>query len=298
MSAAILLVDCRCTLGEGIVWWPERRALVWTDIEASRIWMRRHDTGRTITWTLPDRAGSIAPCASGRLLLGLAKGLFVADPDSAPEGGRLEASPIVSFEADLATRTNDGRTDRSGNFVFGTMHDELPRRRIGGFYQYSRRHGLRRLGLDPVAIPNSICFSPDGRTMYFCDSTLRRIMRGDYDAELAVVSNVQVFVALPEGGGDPDGSIVDSEGCVWNAEWGAALVRRYGPDGRRIAEVGVPSKNPSCAVFGGGDLDELFVTTARQDMTQAELDATPHAGGVFAASPGVRGLLDMPFADT
>ncbi len=298
MTRATLLVDCRCTLGEGILWWPGRRVLVWSDIEASRLWMHSRDNASTIDWTLPDRLGSMAVCASGRLLLGLAKGLFAADLAAAPAGGRLDPAPLVSFEADLPTRTNDGRTDRSGNFVFGTMHDEEPRRPIGSFYQYSRRHGLRRLDLDPVAIPNSICFSRDGRTMYFCDSTQRRIMQCGYDADRAAVANVRVFAELPPGTGDPDGSIVDSDGCVWNAEWGSARVRRYGTDGRRIGEIALDAKNPSCPAFGGADLGELFITTARQDMTAAELDATPQAGGVYAAVPGVRGLPDAPFADT
>ncbi len=297
MGAATLLVDSRCTLGEGIVWSPARGALLWTDIEGSRLWMHTRNTGITITWALPDRLGSMALCASGRLLLGLAKGLFVADLDTAPDGGRLEASPLVSLEPDLPTRTNDGRTDRSGNFVFGTMHDEDPKRPIGSFYQYSHRRALRRLDLGGVAIPNSICFSPDGATMYFCDSELRRIMQCDYDAEGASVSNVRLFAALPEGRGAPDGSIVDDQGCLWNAEWGSACVRRYSRDGSRIGKVAVPANNASCPAFGGSDLQELFVTTARQHMSAEELEAAPQAGGVFAATPGVRGLLDAPFAD-
>lgn len=297
MPRATLLVDCRCTLGEGIVWWPERRALLWTDIEASRLWMHTRDDGKTIDWSLPDRLGSMALCRSGTLLLGLAKGIFVADIDRTPAGGHLDVAPLASFEPDLPTRTNDGRTDRSGNFVFGTMHDEEPKRPLGSFYQYSRRHGLRRLDLGPVAIPNSICFSPDGGTMYFCDSTLRRIMQADYDADRASVANVRVFAALPPGTGDPDGSVVDSDGCLWNAEWGSALVRRYGRDGRRIGEIALDARKPSCPVFGGADLGELFITTARQDLTAAELEATPQAGGVYVAAPGVRGLPDAPFAD-
>ncbi len=176
------------------------------------------------------------------------------------------------------------------------MHDEEPKRALGRFYQYSTRHGLRPLALDPVAIPNSICFSPDGGAMYFCDSTRRRIMQADYDADRASVSGVRLFAALPEGDGDPDGSVIDREGCLWNAEWGAAVVRRYSPEGRRVAEIRVPSKNPSCPAFGGAGLDELFVTTARQDMTREELQAAPQAGGVFVAKPGVPGLPDTPLA--
>ncbi len=297
MPPATLLVDCRCTLGEGIIWWAQRQAVLWTDIEGSRLWMHRRDSLVIANWSLPDRLGSMAICASGRLLLGLAKGLFVADLDLAPDGGPLEVTPVAAVETGLITRINDGRTDRAGNFVFGTYHDEEPKRPIGSFYQYSRRHGLRRLDLEGAAIPNSICFSHDGGTMYFCDSPLRRIMQCDYDSENAAVSRVRVFADVPSGPGSPDGSVIDSEGCLWNAEWGSALVRRYTPDGTPIETIALAAKNPSCVVFGGSKLDEVFITTARQDMSAEEIEATPQAGGVYAARAGVPGLLDPPFLD-
>jgi sugar lactone lactonase YvrE len=297
MTTATLLVDSRCTLGEGIVWWAQRQALLWTDIDGARLWMHRPEGAVTTTWTLRDRLGCLAVCASGRLLLGFAKGLFVADLHAAPDGGVLEVTPVIPVEPDLPTRINDGRTDRSGNFVFGTMHEEEPKRPIGSFYQYSRRHGLRRLDLERAAIPNSICFSPDGGTMYFCDSTRRRIMQCEYDAENAAVSHVRLFAEVAPGPGSPDGSVIDREGCLWNAEWGSARVRRYAIDGTPIHSLAVPSKNPSCVAFGGPSLDELFITTARQDSSAEELDATPQAGGIYTAVVSVGGLLDPVFSD-
>src|SRR5437867_2449034 len=163
-NTSSLYIDCRCTLGEGITWWPERRALVWTDITQSTLWM--HDAVGTRRWSLPDRLGSMAPCASGRLLLGLAKGLFIADIDPAKGGGALAVERIVDVESDIpSTRINDGRTDPSGNFVLGTMNEAEGHPASGSFYQYSPRSGLRRLDLPSVGIANSICFSLDGKTM-------------------------------------------------------------------------------------------------------------------------------------
>ena len=169
--------------------------------------------------------------------------------------------------------------------------------RIGSFYQYSSRHGSRRLDLERVSIANSICFSPDGGTMYFCDSPRRRIMQCDYDAESARVTNVREFADLARHAGFPDGSTVDAEGAVWNAEWGASMVVRYAPDGRVDRQIAVPVKNPSCVAFGGANLDELFITSARQDMTPQELKAMPHAGGVYRVVPGARGLPESRFND-
>jgi L-arabinonolactonase len=196
------------------------------------------------------------------------------------------------------TRVNDGRTDRAGNLVFGTMNEDVGRQKIGSFYQFSARHGLRRLALPSVVIPNSICFSPDGRTMYFCDSLERRIMQCTYDAATAAVTAIREFVAFDSHQGAPDGSIVDADGCLWNAEWGAARVRRYTPAGRVDRDIAVPAKNPTCVAFGGSRLDELYITSSRQELTEEQLAATPQNGGVFRAVPGVAGLPDALFNDS
>ena len=298
VAMATLVVDSRCTLGEGITWWAERATLLWTDIQSSRLWFHTPDDGATRSWALPDRLGSMAVCVSGALLLGLAKGLAYADLDTAT-GDDLAATPAVPVEPDLpTTRINDGRTDRSGNFVFGTMNEEEGKAPIGGFYQYSASAGLRRLAVGGVHIPNSICFSLDGRTMYFCDSTSRRIMRCDYDADKASATNVREFVAFGPQQGTPDGSVIDSDDCLWNAEWGAARVRRYTPDGVLDRSIAVPAKNPTCVAFGGRHLDHLFITSARQEMTPEELTHTPEAGSVYrVAAAGVQGVPDAPFKD-
>lgn len=298
VAMAALVVDSRCTLGEGIIWWAAREALLWTDIQSSSLWFHSPGDGVTRTWALPDRLGSMAVCTSGALLLGLAKGLSFADLD-ASTGEEITVTPAVAVEPDLATtRVNDGRTDRAGNFVFGTMNEDQGQAPIGSFYQYSAASGLRRLDLGGVHIANSICFSLDGRTMYFCDSNRRRIMRCDYDAASASVANVREFVAFGPQQGTPDGSIIDSDDCLWNAEWGAARVRRYTPDGRLDRAIALPARNPTCLVFGGADMDDLFITSARQEMTPEELARTPDAGSVYcAARTGVLGVPDALFKD-
>jgi L-arabinonolactonase len=298
VAMAVLAVDARCTLGEGIVWWAAREALLWTDIQSSRLWWHSPADGVTRTWSLPDRLGSMAICASGVLLLGLAKSVCFADLDASP-GEEIEVTHATPIEPGVSTtRINDGRTDRAGNFVFGTMNEDESKAPIGSFYQYSTAFGLRRLDLGGVHIPNSICFSLDGRTMYFCDSTARRIMRCDYDAASASVSNVREFAPFTPQQGTPDGSIVDSDDCLWNAEWGAARVRRYTPDGRIDRSIALPAKNPTCPVFGGADMDDLFVTSARQEMTPEELTHTPDAGSVYRVlHVGFQGVPDALFRD-
>jgi L-arabinonolactonase len=270
--------------------------VLWTDIEQATLWLYRPHDRVARKWSLPDRLGSFALCESGRLLLGLAKSLAFADVDAAP-GPELPVLPVLPIEPQLArTRINDGRTDRAGNFVFGTMVEEEQHPALGSFYQYSSRLGLRRLDVGGVGIPNSICFSLDGRTMYFADSPTGVIRQCDYDAASAGVANGREFTRYKEGSGFPDGSIVDSEGCLWNAVWGAGVVRRFDPDGKLVVEIPVPSRNLTCLAFGGDALDQLFVTSSRQEMSKQELSAAPSAGGLFEVRVLARGVADALFA--
>jgi sugar lactone lactonase YvrE len=292
---AELLIDSRCELGEGSVWDAGRARLLWTDIDGRAIWRFDPVTKVTERFTPPDRTGFLAVCASAKILLGCAKALYLAEIT----GSTLSATKLTDLEADLpTTRTNDGRADRHGNVVFGTLDEQHPRTPIGSFYQYSTAHGLRRLDLPRCRVSNSLSFSPDGRTMYFTDTPTNVIRCGDYDAGTAAVTNVRDFATLGPRDGHPDGSIVDADGCLWNAAWGGAVVRRFTPDGRLDGVVEIPTKNPTCPVFGGADLATLYVTSSRQQHTAEELSAAPHAGGVFAARvPGVRGIADTLFRD-
>jgi L-arabinonolactonase len=187
-----LAVDGRHVLGEGIIWDDKGARLFWTDIERSELWSHAPATGALQRWPLPERLCSMALTHDdGRLLLGLASGLAFFDLAS----GELDR--ICDVEADLpTTRLNDGRTDRQGRFVFGMFNQaENPKAPIGGFYRLNHDLSLERLPLGGVAIANSICFSPDGRTMYYADSGTREIRCCDYDVDTGAVSNLRQFVA-------------------------------------------------------------------------------------------------------
>jgi sugar lactone lactonase YvrE len=292
-AVAALALDARCTLGEGVLWDAGRQRWLWTDIEAACLWRWAGPGHAPNRCALPDRLGSFALCRSGRLLLGLAKGLAWGRE----QGERMEVSPTVPVEAsEPRTRINDGRTDRHGNFVFGTFNQSPERRPICGFYQFSRRYGLRRLALPAVAIANSICFSPDGRTMYFTDTAQGRILQCDYEAEAAKVANIREFVHVT--GGGPDGSVIDAEGCLWNAQWGAGRVVRYSPGGEQLMSVALAAPHASCPAFGGDGLHDLMITSARAELDAADLARSPQSGGLFHLRlPGVTGLADALFED-
>jgi len=295
-AAATLAVDSRCRLGEGVTWDERRQWLYWTDILSNRLWAHSPADGATHQWALPEALGCFALCDDGSLLLALAKTIRIAD---APRpGAELALRTLAGLEIahGAKTRSNDGRCDRHGNFVFGTKDDTGATPPLGGFYQFSSAHGLRRLPLPPVAIPNSIAFSPDGRTLYYCDSVQPRIWRCDYDPGGATTANPRVFAEV-DGGKAPDGSTVDADGGLWNAHWDGARAVRYAPDGRVDRIVPIPAGMPSCCAIGGAAFDTLYVTTAREDMDADALAAAPTAGGVFAfALPASSGCPEARFA--
>lgn len=291
-AVANLLLDSRCELGESIVWCEKRAVLFWTDIEAARLWRHAPATGETRQWLLPSKLGCVALTGDGRLLLGLADTLQVADVDAAT-GTFLPLLPLIEVESSNPdTRINDGRADRAGNFVFGTKSERADQAAIGSFYQYSSQHGLRRLDLPRVAIPNSICFSLDGKTLYYCDSLQPRILCCDYDADRAAVSGSRTFIEVDAANASPDGSTIDAEDCLWNAQWGASRVVRYRPDGTVDQVVSVPATQPSCCVIGGAGRDLLYITSARVEMDAQALALEPDAGGIFQHA--LAGALGVP----
>ena len=169
---------------------------------------------------------------------------------------------LAAIEGDRpTTRLDDGRLDRRGRLVFGTMdEDPAGARPLGHIWSFGDR-GSRVLA-SGVRIANSITFSPDGRRMYFADTPEKRIRVYDYDLDSGVLSGERVFATV-DGPGLPDGSTVDADGCLWNAEWGGGRVVRYAPDGRVIRVLPLPASQVTCCAFGGAGLDRLFVTTAR-----------------------------------
>jgi L-arabinonolactonase len=288
-SRAALLLDTQCTLGEAATWCARSGRFYWTDIEGARLWRYDPRDGGSTFWPMPERLATFALCANPRyLLLGLATHLAFFDLTSG------ETQRIVDVEPGLNTRVNDGRCDRQGRFVFGTKDESAPVQPVGGFYRLNHDLSLERLPLPAPAISNSIAFSPDGATMYYCDSKVPEIRACDYRADGSIANDRQ-FTRLTDAGAEPDGSTVDRDGGLWNAQWGGARVVRYGPDGVETERVEVPTVQPSCVALGGPELDTLYITSARVDLDAVALKNDTHAGGVFVATPGRRGLPEPEF---
>jgi L-arabinonolactonase len=287
---AHLVHDVANTLGEGILWSEREQALYWTDIHAAMLWRLEPASGALRQWNMPERLGCLALCETdGWLLLGLASRLAFFHPQSET------LLPLLDVEPGLPTRLNDGACDRQGRFVFGTLHEPGPgetRQPVGAFYRLNTDLTLERLNLPGVSISNSIAFSPDGGTMYFCDSPSRLIHACDYGDRCG---EPRVFAREDDPRGEPDGSAIDAEGFLWNAQWGLGRVLRYAPDGRVDRVIEVPATQPTRPAFGGPRFDTLYITSARDGLSAEALAVQPLAGALFAAEPGVAGLPEPRF---
>ncbi|MDP9770769.1 SMP-30/gluconolactonase/LRE family protein [Kosakonia cowanii] len=253
-----IAADIRNTLGECPLWCERTRRLYWTDIEANELLALEEGNDAVMRWSLPERLGSFALTEQSHILLmGLASRLALFDLNT----GFL--TTVAISPGGTGTRIGDGRCDRTGNFVFGTMDDGFPVNVFGKFHRLNAATlTTETLALPDVAIPNSICFSPDGGTLYYCDSMQGRIMCCDYPS----LQNQRVFTKV-EGDGAPDGSCVDAMGYLWNAEWGGSRVVRYRPDGTTDTILSSPGIQSTCPALAGEDFTRLYCTTAKVGLT-------------------------------
>jgi sugar lactone lactonase YvrE len=273
-------------LGECCLWDERERRLWWVDSRGPML--KSLDAHGAVTLlALPETIGSFAFRERGGMLAATQSGIHFLDPWS----GELQRA--ATPEPDRPdNRFNDGRCDRAGRFWSGTMNDKM-REPSGSLYRFERDFSFVKFKTG-VTIPNSLCWSPDGRTMYFADTMRHLIWAYDYDNATGAATNERVFVdAKP---GRPDGSCVDADGCLWNAEYGNWRAVRYTPQGKLDRAIELPVQNPTCCCFGGERLDVLYVTSATQRLLQEDLARQPLAGSLFALRPGVTGLPESRFA--
>lgn len=287
---ASLLIDSRCSLGEGPFWHPGRQQLFWFDINNKAMFAATPEGEVVQRWDLPEivAAGSIIDqdnlavvTETGLKRFHLQQGM---------------GETIMPVEADkTATRCNDSRVHPSGAFWIGTMDRGNEEGAIGALYHY-RSGKLTPLKTD-IRIPNATCFAPDGRTAYWTDTPTKQILKVATDPQTGLpVGNWEVFADVSHEPGYPDGAVVDSEGYLWNAKWGGACIVRHAPDGSIERTIEVPVSQVSCPAFGGPDLKTLFLTTANKTMSAEQLAKEPTAGGIFSIKLDIAGLAEPDLA--
>jgi sugar lactone lactonase YvrE len=248
-------------LGESPIWDPEAQRLYWVD-SVSRL-IRSHDPVTGICQSIPT------PSVVGSI--GLATG----------------GTP------DLRARFNDGKVDRQGRFVCGTMGIYAEPR--GELFRVDAS-GKSQVLANGIRIANSLCFSPDGGTMYFADSLDRSVRAYAYRPGDEPLEQPRVHVDTKPFNSGPDGATIDSDGFIWVALVQAGKIARFTITGELDRLVEAPTDMPSCVTFGGPDLDTLYVTSIKDSGTGRAISRHPAGGHVFAIQGlGVKGLPEPRF---
>ena len=272
----------------GYALWCERSGrLLWADAATAQLRAWAPATGRQHSWRLPDSLNCFALTASvERLLLGLSSRLAIFDLAT---GALIPIGAVAPGQPGI--RITDGRCDRQGRFVFGTGADG-PQAPPGAFYRLNHDLSLERLPLGEAGLATGICFSPDGRTMFYADVALGAIRRCGYHPCSGEIGSARPFVEAGAVAGEPGGAVVDADGCLWSARRGAGQLVRFTPGGmvERVLDLGA---QPGWLAFGGPALDTLYVTTAGAQACAGQGGAAP--AGILAYAPGMSGLAEQRF---
>lgn len=284
------LVDSRCLLGESPVWDGAGNRVLWADIEGPSIHAYSLATKHHEQWSLPSKVGSFGLCDNGRLVVGLATGVYLFDLES----GALDF--LVDPEPDRPTnRLNDGKVGPDGAFWVGSMDERPQREPVAALYRVTADGGCEAK-ITGITVSNGLAWSGDARHMFHSDSRGPWIDRYDFDMATGGLSNRTRIADLTEQQGRPDGAATDSAGGYWSCGISAARLNRFTADGTLTETVPVPVTSPTMCCFGGDDMRTLFLTSLRIGVAESKLAAYPETGGLHAMRVDVAGVKIEKFA--
>jgi L-arabinonolactonase len=279
--------EVRCVLGEGPLWSSIESVLYWIDIAGRHLHRLGEGESEPRSWSLPTKPGCLALREGGGLLVALATGVHAFDLES----GAL--SLVVAPEPDQPSiRLNDGAADMAGRLWVGSMDDAEKSPDAGSLYRIDLDGSVTAM-LTGLGVSNGVGWSPDGTTMYHTDSTTRTIRAYAFDAAAGTIDDGRTFVVDDDC--YPDGLTVDADGYVWSAKWDGWRVVRYDPAGKIDRVLPMPVQRPTAVAFGGPELDRLYVTSARANLSPSALAAGPLAGALLVIDDlDVRGRPEPP----
>jgi sugar lactone lactonase YvrE len=283
ISAEQVLV-AGATLGESPVWDHQHRVLWWVDIEQGIL--NRFDSLSMTNeqFKIGQRIGCVIIRQSRGLLLALQSGIAAFDDQTRLI--RLLCNPELDMPEN---RFNDGKCDPEGRLWVGTMNLDPRNHTTGSLYSIDVRLHVRK-HLSNIGVSNGIAWSSDGRTMYYIDSKAGSIDAFDYDGPVGNIGNRRIVYKVPEGLGRADGMAIDVDDNLWVACYGGWCVAKIDPrHGRLVAKISLPVANVTACAFGGDDLQDLYITTAKLGLDAVGSAQQPQAGSLFRARTDVAG---------
>ena len=280
-----IILDAQAELGEGPAWDAKSDTLYWVDILGKRVHYYHGDENGFVQ--LDEMPGCLAPSRNGDLIVAARASLLTLEPATGK-------SKILATVAEPANnRFNDGKCDPAGRFLAGSMNmdEKTP---SGALYSFDGRTVTRLLA--DVRISNGLAWSPDYKTFYYIDTPTREVKAFDYDLSTGQIAEPHVVIRVPEALGWPDGMTSDMDGNLWIAMWGGASVTCWNPqNGKLLEQISLPAKNVTSCAFGGENLDELYITSARKGLEEADLTAYRYSGSLMRVKTKVQGMPTFEF---
>jgi len=284
----IKIIPSQCQLGEGVLWHVEQQAIYWLDIEKCDLY-RFFIVNKIIEkFALPQRMGSFAFTKNDhQIIAAFEEGIARYDLKTA----QVTWINKPEFHV-LGNRFNDGKTDRQGRFWAGTMVENAEiSTQLANLYCIDHQLDCHKK-ISNLQISNGLCWNETGDTLYHSDSATHKIFQYDFCKNTAEISNKRLFVSTNTSA-FPDGSTIDAQGYLWNAQWGSSKIVRYDRNGEIDFSITLPVSQPSCIALGGPNLDWLIITSAQQGLSSHELATSPLSGDVFIYQlQGATGLIE------
>jgi len=287
MNKVELLYECKNTLGEGITYSSSNNNLYWLDINnISKLFKLNLSSNKKEIFELPEIVTATSVKSDDELILASNNGLNLFSIS------KKKFERVLNIEDQLiSTRSNDGGSDANGRFWLGTMQNnfdnngnDIPiKDNIGKLYKVDIDKGISVVEED-LGIPNTFVWSPDNKNFYFTDTLNGTIFSYNFELESGELSNKKIFATFDRG--HPDGSTIDTDGCVWNCRWGGSCIVRFTPSGKVDQIIEMPVQNITNCVFGGKDMKTLFITTASNE------DKNNLDGSLFSINLNYQGIED------
>ena len=293
-----LVVAEKALLGEGPCWDQRNNRLYWIDGFGCKVFVYNPENRENRAIHVGQYVGCVAPLKREGLIVSLQNGFYFLDLET--EKLTLLVNPEEGVDEN---RFNDGKIDFAGRFWCGSMSmnekggkcDFPP---TGALYRMDQDLSVAKV-VDNVYLSNGLAWNLDSSVFYYIDSPTMKIDGFDFDPELGILSKRRTVIEFPQDEGIPDGMTIDSEGMLWIGHYNGGRVSRWNPlSGQKVDEIFVPAVHATCCTFGGPDLKEFYITTARVGMTQEEIKQFPDAGGLFKVRLDVGGLPGNYFSDS
>ena len=289
MNKVELLLDCKNTLGEGITYSSVNNNLYWLDINnKSKLFKLNLSSNKSELFELPEIVTATSVKSNDELILASNNGLNLFTISS------KKFERVLNIEDQLKlTRSNDGGSDANGRFWLGTMQNNFDKdgndipinHNIGKLYKVDIDMNIS-VAEEGLGIPNTFVWNPNNTKFYFTDTLNGKILSYNFELESGELSNKKDFAQFERG--HPDGSTIDTDGCIWNCRWGGSCIVRFTPTGEVDQIIEMPVQNITNCIFGGSDMKTLFITTAsNREENKNDLD-----GSLFAINLNYQGIED------